>query len=111
MNWLERCFVVDIDRIRLNSEQILRYSRHSILPEVGMVGQKKLRAASALVIGVGGLSCPIALYLTAAGIGGLGLVDFDVVDRTNLQRQSPYGESVIGISKVETAAERRRLSN
>ncbi len=103
--------MIDASRVRLTNEQILRYSRHLILPEVGMVGQKKLRAASVLIIGAGGLGCPIALYLTAAGIGRLGLVDFDVVDRTNLQRQILYGESVVGTLKVEAAAERLKDLN
>ncbi len=103
--------MIDIAQVRLTNEQILRYSRHLILPEVGMAGQKKLRAASVLIIGAGGLGCPIALYLTAAGIGRLGLVDFDVVDRTNLQRQILYGESVIGVPKVEAAAERLKDLN
>ncbi|MFN3422470.1 MAG: molybdopterin-synthase adenylyltransferase MoeB, partial [Armatimonadota bacterium] len=103
--------MIDIAQIRFTNEQILRYSRHLILPEVGMVGQKKLRAASVLVIGAGGLGCPISLYLTAAGIGRLGLVDFDVVDRTNLQRQILYGESVVGVPKVEAAAERLKDLN
>lgn len=103
--------MLDITQVRLTNEQILRYSRHLILPEVGMIGQKKLRAASVLVIGAGGLGCPISLYLTAAGIGRLGLVDFDVVDRTNLQRQILYGESMIGVPKVEAAAERLKDLN
>lgn len=103
--------MIDIANVRLTNEQILRYSRHLILPEVGMAGQKKLRAASVLIIGAGGLGCPIALYLTAAGVGRLGLVDFDVVDRTNLQRQILYGESVVGVPKVEAAAERLRDLN
>jgi adenylyltransferase/sulfurtransferase len=103
--------VIDIAKVRLTNEQILRYSRHLILPEVGMAGQKKLRAASVLIIGAGGLGCPISLYLTAAGIGRLGLVDFDVVDRTNLQRQILYGESVVGVPKVEAAAERLKDLN
>ncbi len=103
--------MMDIAQVRLTNEQILRYSRHLILPEVGMAGQKKLRASSVLVIGAGGLGCPISLYLTAAGIGRLGLVDFDVVDRTNLQRQVLYGESVIGVQKVEAAVERLKDLN
>jgi len=103
--------MLDITQVRLSNEQILRYSRHLILPEVGMAGQKKLRAASVLIIGAGGLGCPIALYLTAAGIGRLGLVDFDVVDRTNLQRQVLYGESVVGVPKVEAATERLKDLN
>ncbi len=92
--------------VRLTNEQVLRYSRHLILPQIGMSGQKKLRAASVLIIGAGGLGCPLSLYLTAAGVGRLGLVDFDVVDRTNLQRQILYGESVVGVPKVEAAKER-----
>ncbi|MEZ8221302.1 adenylyltransferase and sulfurtransferase [Candidatus Fervidibacteria bacterium JGI MDM2 JNZ-1-D12] len=103
--------MLDATHIRLSNEQVLRYSRHLILPEVGMAGQKKLRAASVLIVGAGGLGCPIALYLTAAGIGRLGLVDFDVVDRTNLQRQVLYGESVVGVPKVEAAAERLKDLN
>lgn len=103
--------MMDIAQVRLTNEQILRYSRHLILPEVGMAGQKKLMASSVLVIGAGGLGCPISLYLTAAGIGRLGLVDFDVVDRTNLQRQVLYGESVIGVQKVEAAIERLKDLN
>ena len=103
--------MIDIAQVRLTNEQILRYSRHLILPEIGMAGQKKLRAASVLIIGAGGLGCPIALYLTATGIGRLGLVDFDVVDRTNLQRQILYGESVVGVPKVEAAAERLKDLN
>jgi len=103
--------MTDIAQIRLTNEQILRYSRHLILPEVGMAGQKKLRAANVLIIGTGGLGSPISLYLAAAGIGRLGLVDFDVVDRTNLQRQILYGESVVGVPKVEAAAERLRDLN
>ncbi len=98
--------MIDISQVRLTNEQILRYSRHLILPEVGMTGQKKLRAASVLIIGAGGLGCPISLYLAAAGIGKMGLVDFDVVDKTNLQRQILYGDSVVGVPKVEAAQER-----
>lgn len=103
--------MIDIRQIRLTNEQILRYSRHLILPEVGMAGQKKLRAASVLIIGVGGLGCPISLYLAAAGLGKLGLVDFDVVDKTNLQRQILYGDSVVGVPKVEAAGERLKDLN
>ena len=71
----------------LSNEEVLRYSRHLIMPEVGMEGQQKLKAARVLCIGTGGLGSPLALYLSAAGVGTLGLVDFDVVDFTNLQRQ------------------------
>jgi molybdopterin/thiamine biosynthesis adenylyltransferase len=71
----------------LSNEEIARYSRHLILPEVGMEGQQKLKAAKVLCVGTGGLGAPLALYLTAAGVGTIGLVDFDVVDASNLQRQ------------------------
>src|SRR6202451_4027066 len=71
----------------LNNDEIARYSRHLILPEVGLEGQKKLKAAKVLCVGTGGLGSPLAFYLAAAGIGTLGLVDFDVVDKSNLQRQ------------------------
>ncbi len=71
----------------LNHEEILRYSRHLLIPEVGLEGQRKLKNSSALVIGTGGLGSPVALYLAAAGVGRIGLVDYDVVDSSNLQRQ------------------------
>ena len=90
----------------LSHEEILRYSRHLLIPEVGLEGQKKLKAASALVIGTGGLGSPVALYLAAAGIGRLGLVDFDVVDSSNLQRQVIHGTATIGKLKVESARDR-----
>lgn len=90
----------------LTNEEILRYSRHLILPEVGKAGQEKLKAASILLVGTGGLGSPNALYLAAAGIGTLGLIDFDVVDHTNLQRQLLYGLSAVGTPKVEAAKKR-----
>ena len=90
----------------LSHEEILRYSRHLLIPEVGLEGQKKLKAASALIIGTGGLGSPVALYLAAAGIGRLGLVDFDVVDSSNLQRQVIHGTATIGQLKVESAKTR-----
>ena len=90
----------------LSHEEILRYSRHLLIPEVGLEGQKKLKAASALIIGTGGLGSPVALYLAAAGIGRLGLVDFDVVDSSNLQRQVIHGTATIGQLKVESAKAR-----
>ncbi len=90
----------------LSHEEILRYSRHLLIPEVGLDGQKKLKASSALVIGTGGLGSPVALYLAAAGIGRIGLVDYDVVDATNLQRQIIHGTDRVGSLKVESAKER-----
>jgi adenylyltransferase/sulfurtransferase len=87
----------------LSHNEIHRYSRHLLIPEVGLEGQKKLKAASVLVIGTGGLGSPVALYLAAAGIGRIGLVDYDVVDFSNLQRQVIHGESGLGQLKVESA--------
>src|SRR5712672_2853526 len=93
----------------LSNEEILRYSRHLIMPEVGMEGQLKLKNAKVLLIGTGGLGAPLGLYLAAAGVGKLGLVYFDVVDFTNLQRQVTFGTSDVGKHKSEAA--RARLSN
>src|SRR5437660_4913259 len=93
----------------LSNEEILRYSRHLIMPEVGMDGQLKLKNAKVLLIGTGGLGAPLGLYLAAAGIGKLGLVDFDVVDFTNLQRQVTFGSSDVGKHKTEAA--KSRLGN
>jgi len=93
----------------LSNEEILRYSRHLIMPEVGMEGQLKLKSAKVLLIGTGGLGAPLGLYLAAAGVGRLGLVDFDVVDMTNLQRQVTFGSDDVGKPKAEAA--RARLSN
>jgi molybdopterin/thiamine biosynthesis adenylyltransferase/rhodanese-related sulfurtransferase len=90
----------------LSREEILRYSRHLLIPEVGLDGQRKLKAASILVIGTGGLGSPVSLYLAAAGIGHIGLVDYDVVDFSNLQRQVIHGTSGIGTLKVESARKR-----
>jgi molybdopterin/thiamine biosynthesis adenylyltransferase/rhodanese-related sulfurtransferase len=92
-------------RMQLNNDEIRRYSRHLILPEVGMAGQKKLRATSVLCIGAGGLGSPIALYLAAAGVGKLGIVDFDVVDYSNLQRQILHTDADVGRPKTESAKE------
>jgi sulfur-carrier protein adenylyltransferase/sulfurtransferase len=89
----------------LDNEEILRYSRHLILPEVNMEGQKKLKAAKVLLIGAGGLGSPLALYLAAAGVGTLGLVDFDTVDLTNLQRQIIHGTKDVGRPKMVSAKE------
>src|SRR5436189_3391623 len=85
----------------LNRAELLRYSRNLILPEVGLDGQRKLKAASVLVVGAGGLGSPLALYLAAAGVGRIGLVDFDRVDESNLQRQVLYGTSSVGKPKLE----------
>ena len=89
----------------LNNDEILRYSRHLIMPEVGMDGQLKLKQAKVLCIGAGGLGSPVALYLAAAGVGSLGIVDFDVVDFTNLQRQIIHSTSDVGRKKLDSAAE------
>jgi molybdopterin/thiamine biosynthesis adenylyltransferase/rhodanese-related sulfurtransferase/molybdopterin converting factor small subunit len=90
----------------LNPKEFRRYSRHFTLPEVGVDGQKKLKAAKVLIIGMGGLGCPVSLYLTAAGIGTIGVVDFDVVDETNLQRQILYGVDSVGQPKLKVAKQR-----
>src|SRR6202162_3118364 len=89
----------------LSNDEILRYSRHLIMPEVGMVGQQKLKAARVLCIGAGGLGSPLALYLAAAGVGTLGIVDFDVVDFTNLQRQIIHGTAAVGRSQPAAGAD------
>ncbi len=91
--------------MELSKDEILRYSRHLILPEVGMEGQLKLKNAKVLLVGTGGLGAPMALYLTAAGIGTIGLVDFDVVDYTNLQRQVIHGTKDVGKPKIDSAIE------
>lgn len=93
------------DAAELTNEEILRYSRHLILPEVTLDGQKKLKAAKVLLIGTGGLGSPLALYLAAAGVGTIGLVDFDVVDLTNLQRQIIHGTNDVGRPKAVSATE------
>ena len=90
----------------LNQDEINRYSRHLILPEVGPKGQEQLKASSVLCIGAGGLGCPLLLYLAAAGVGRIGIVDFDVVDESNLQRQVLYGVSSVGKSKAQVAKDR-----
>ena len=90
----------------LSHEEIRRYSRHLLLPEVALGGQKKLKLASVLVVGTGGLGSPVALYLAAAGIGRIGLVDFDVVDYSNLQRQIIHGTDDVGRPKLHSARER-----
>ncbi len=97
--------------VSLSKEEILRYSRHLIMPEVGMEGQLKLKSAKVLLVGTGGLGAPMALYLTAAGVGTIGLVDFDVVDYTNLQRQVIHGTSDVGKPKIDSAIESMREIN
>jgi len=95
----------------LTNDEILRYSRHLIMPEVGMEGQQRLKAARVLCIGAGGLGSPLALYLTAAGVGTLGVVDFDVVDYTNLQRQIIHSTADVGRKKLDSAAEKLKGIN
>jgi sulfur-carrier protein adenylyltransferase/sulfurtransferase len=90
----------------LSHSEILRYSRHLLIPEVGLDGQRRLKAASVLVIGTGGLGSPVALYLAAAGVGHIGLVDYDVVDSSNLQRQVIHGTAGVGQLKVDSARQR-----
>ncbi|MFL5471750.1 MAG: molybdopterin-synthase adenylyltransferase MoeB [Gemmatimonadales bacterium] len=87
----------------LSHAEVLRYSRHLLLPEVGIAGQRKLKSARVLTVGAGGLGSPLSLYLAAAGVGTIGIVDFDVVDLTNLQRQIVHGTSTLGQSKLESA--------
>ncbi len=96
---------------QLSNDEIARYSRHLILPEVGLEGQQKLKAAKVLCVGTGGLGSPLAFYLAAAGIGTLGLVDFDVVDESNLQRQIIHTTKDIGRPKIESAAEKLKALN
>jgi len=95
-----------VKKPELSNEEVLRYSRHLIMPEVGMDGQQKLKAAKVLCIGTGGLGSPLAMYLAAAGVGTIGLVDFDVVDFTNLQRQIIHFTSDVGRKKLDSAAEK-----
>lgn len=97
--------------VDLSSEELLRYSRHLMLPEIGRQGQLALKRSRVLVVGAGGLGSPVSMYLAAAGVGTLGLVDFDVVDASNLHRQILYGASDVGRSKLEVAAERLLETN
>src|SRR5512141_1565237 len=94
---------IDPNSVRLSHDEIKRYSRHLIMPEVGLEGQKKLKAAKVLLIGTGGLGSPLGMYLAAAGIGRIGLVDFDVVDFTNLQRQVIHFTKDVGRPKIDSA--------
>ncbi|HUF09135.1 MAG TPA: molybdopterin-synthase adenylyltransferase MoeB [Rhodothermales bacterium] len=97
--------------MELTHEELIRYQRHLTLPEVGVEGQKKLKNSSVLLIGAGGLGSPLALYLTAAGVGRIGIVDFDYVDQTNLQRQILHGTSDVGRPKLESARDRLKDIN
>src|SRR5919197_6565529 len=98
-------------REELDLDEVRRYSRHLIMPEVAMEGQQRLKAAKVLCIGAGGLGSPVAMYLAAAGVGTLGIVDFDVVDETNLQRQIIHGQHDVGRPKAQSAAEALRDIN
>src|ERR1035438_4648588 len=95
--------VVNVAEVSLSKDEILRYSRHLILPEVGMEGQLKLKQAKVLMVGAGGLGAPFGLYLAASGVGRIGIVDFDVVDFTNLQRQVIHGTKDVGRKKLDSA--------
>ena len=97
--------------VTLSKDEILRYSRHLIMPEVGMEGQLKLKSAKVLMIGAGGLGAPLGMYLAAAGVGRIGIVDFDVVDFTNLQRQVIHGTSDVGRKKLDSAADKLKAIN
>src|SRR5450432_2973817 len=99
------------EEVTLSNEEILRYSRHLIIPEVCIEGQKKLKAAKVLLVGAGGLGAPLGLYLAAAGVGKIGLVDFDVVDFTNLQRQVIHSTKDVGRNKIDSAAEKMLAIN
>ncbi len=99
------------EEVDLSPPELLRYARHLVLPEVGLTGQRKLKSARVLVVGAGGLGSPVALYLAAAGVGTLGLVDFDEVDATNLQRQILHGESDVGRPKLDSARDRLGEAN
>jgi adenylyltransferase/sulfurtransferase len=103
--------IAEPETASLSNEEIARYSRHLILPEVGMEGQLKLKNGKVLLIGAGGLGAPLGLYLAAAGVGRIGLVDFDVVDASNLQRQVIHGTPDIGRKKIDSAADRMREIN
>src|SRR5512139_2795982 len=101
----------DSPSLTLSPEEITRYSRHLLMPEVGMDGQRKLKGARIVCVGAGGLGSPVAIYLAAAGVGTIGLVDFDEVDQTNLQRQVLYSTSDVGRPKLEAAVDRLRALN
>src|SRR5438876_239128 len=104
-------FAARAERLTLTPPEIARYSRHLIMPEVALDGQKRLKAARILLIGAGGLGSPLGLYLAAAGIGRIGLVDFDVVDFSNLQRQILHGTPDVGRPKLQSAKDRLQAIN
>lgn len=103
--------VAEAEEVALSNEEVMRYSRHLILPEVGMEGQLKLKKAKVILIGAGGLGAPLGLYLAAAGVGRIGMVDFDTVDLSNLQRQVIHGTGDIGRKKLDSAADKMRDIN
>src|SRR5688572_8886284 len=102
---------MSLENIQFSKEELARYNRHIIIPEFGMEAQKKLKASKVLVVGSGGLGSPVLLYLAAAGVGTLGIVDFDVVDDSNLQRQVLFGVDEVGTPKVEAAKKRLESLN
>src|SRR5215468_9536484 len=102
---------MDPAAVSLSQQEVARYSRHLIMPEVALDGQKRLKAASILLIGAGGLGSPLGLYLAAAGIGRIGLVDFDLVDFSNLQRQVLHGTPDVGRPKLQSAKDRLNAIN
>src|SRR5436190_16304386 len=102
---------MSIDNIKFSREELARYNKHIIIPEFGLEAQQKLKSAKVLVVGSGGLGSPVLLYLAAAGVGTIGIVDFDVVDDSNLQRQVLFGVTEIGKPKVEAAKSRLQSLN
>lgn len=100
-----------VDEVELSSEETLRYSRHLVMPEIGLEGQKKLKSASVIIIGAGGLGSAVGMYLTAAGVGKIGIVDFDFVDVTDLHRQILHTTSDVGRLKLDSAQERLKAIN
>src|SRR5215203_4055114 len=100
---LDQTLRARVAELTLTNQEMARYSRHLIMPEVGVEGQKRLKASAILLVGAGGLGSPLALYLAAAGVGRIGLVDFDVVDFSNLQRQIIHGTADVGRLKLHSA--------
>src|SRR4051812_24888314 len=97
---------IELDSPGLTQDELVRYSRHILLPQVGEAGQRALKGSRVLLVGAGGLGSPVALYLAAAGVGTIGLVEFDTVDLSNLQRQILHGTATLGRSKIESARAR-----